>query len=216
MTPIRVLIVDDHTIVREGLAVIIGSAHGMRVAGEASDGREALHLAGLLRPDVAVMDIALPALNGIEAARLIRENFPEVKILMLTMYHTSEHIYRSIQAGAHGYILKESAGAEIVSAIREIMAGKHYFGKGVEAPFITGEDSFLNIAKGPLDSLSRREKEVLQLVVEGKTSAEIAAVLGLSRKSVETYRSRLMQKLGISDIASLVKFAIQHGITSSL
>lgn len=203
---VRILIADDHAIVREGLTMILESS-GMIVAGEARDGRDALSLAEVLRPDVVVMDIAMPELNGIDATRMIHERLPEVRVIVLSMHNTSEHVFRAMQAGARAYLLKESAGSGLVDAVRAVIRGECYFGEGVDAPQAAVG------SKSPLDSLSPREREVIQLVVEGRTSAEIAELLSLSPKSIETYRSRLMVKLGVGNIPALVKFALQHGIT---
>lgn len=211
--PIRILVADDHAVVREGLRMILESMADMIVVGEALNGRDAVEKAEKLKPDVIVMDITMPEMNGIEATRIICKRLPAAKIIILSMHHTNEHIFRAVHAGARAYLLKESAGKLVVTAIHAVMRGQHYFGAGVEVP------SSLLPAKGsvsptsPLESLSQREREVIQLVVEGKTSAEIAEILFISPKSVETYRSRLMLKLGVNNIPSLVKFALLHGIT---
>ncbi|NVN91016.1 MAG: response regulator transcription factor [Desulfuromonadales bacterium] len=204
---VRILIADDHAIVREGLSMILEALDDLIVVGEARDGREAVALAEALRPDVVVMDIAMPELNGIDATRTICERLPGVAVIMLSMHNTSEHVFRALQAGARAYLLKESAGAGLVTAVRTVVRGENYFGEGVDAPATQISP------KSPLESLSQREREVVQLVVAGKTSAEIALILCLSPKSVETYRSRLMTKLGVNNISTLVKFALQHGIT---
>jgi len=211
---IKILIADDHAVVREGLQMILEAQGDMITVAAASDGRDAIDKAVALRPEVIIMDIAMPEMNGIEATQVISGRLPEVKVIILSMHHTREHIFRAMRAGAYGYILKESAGSEIVKAVRAVSKGNHYFGKGVDIHFerLFAKDPDIHI--GPLDSLSRREREVLQLVVEGKTSVEIALTLALSPKSVETYRSRLMLKLGVDNIPSLVKFALLHGITS--
>jgi len=210
----RILIVDDHAVVRDGLRMILEAKKDLSVVGTAANGREAVAKAGALRPDVILMDIAMPGMNGIEATRVICEAEPSIRVIILSMYHTGEHVFRALQAGVRGYLLKESAGEEVVRAVRAVMKGKSFFGKGVERPskdvFVSGPSS----PKSPLESLSIREREVLQYVVEGKTSAAIAEILGLSPKSVETYRSRLMKKLGVTNVPSLVKFALQHGFTS--
>lgn len=211
--PVRILIADDHALVRDGLRMILEALSDIDVVGEAGDGREALAQAEMLRPDVIIMDIAMPELNGIEATRRICELLPAIKIVILSMHHTMEHVHRAIQAGARAYILKESAGSSVVKAVRAVLKGHTYFGDGVDAPtkaFYADPRSF---SQSPIDSLSPREMEVIQFVAEGKTSAEIAEILALSPKSIETYRSRLMLKLGINNIPSLVKFAILHGIT---
>jgi len=211
---VRILIADDHAIVRDGLRMILESAVNLHVVGEAKTGREAVSKAEALRPDVVIMDVTMPELNGIDATRTICEILPAVKVVMLSMHNTSEHVFRALQAGARGYVLKESAGTGIVNAVREVMRGRCYFSEGVAVSQLSGSPC-VSPPKSPLESLSQREREVIQLVVEGKTSSEIAEVLNLSPKSVETYRSRLMQKLEVSNIPSLVKFAILHGITPS-
>ena len=207
---INIMIVDDHAIVRDGLKMILEAAEGMHVVAMATNGREAIPLAEEHRPDVIILDISMPGLNGIEAARKLHERLPAVKILFLSMHHSTEHIYRALQAGAQGYLLKECAGSEVVTAVRAIKKGQRFFGQGVELPLegqLRAGDSF---AKSPLDSLSRREQEVMQLVVEGKTSVEIGQILFLSPKSIETYRCRLMQKLGTKNIPALVKFVLEQ------
>jgi len=211
--PVKILIADDHAIVREGLKMIVESLSDMVVVGEAGDGREALEKADSLRPDVIIMDIAMPGLNGIETTRKILEHVPAVRVIILTMHHTNEHVFRAMQAGAHAYLLKESAGFSVVDAVRAVMRGQFYFGEGVEAPNKLKSALYVPL-KSPLDSLSRRERETLQLVAEGKTNAAIAELFNISPKSVETYRSRLMLKLDVGTVPDLVKFALQHGVTS--
>lgn len=210
---IKVLLADDHAIVRDGLKMVLQAQTDIRVVGEATDGRGAVQQAVQHEPDVAVMDIAMPLLNGIEATEQIRDRCPETEVLILSMHSNAEHIFRALQAGALGYVLKESAGAEVIDAVRSVYAGKRYLG-GKIADTVIEDYIRQRHTASPLESLSPRERQILQLVVEGRTSAEIAEVLSLSPKSVETYRSRMMQKLGICDMPSLVKFAIQHGLTS--
>jgi DNA-binding NarL/FixJ family response regulator len=211
--PVRILIVDDHALLRDGLRMILGAHADMEVVGEAADGRDAIKKAEMLRPDVTLMDIAMPELNGIESTRMICRQSSSVKVIILSMYNTQELVFRALMAGARGYLLKESASSEVVKAIRVVMSGNRYFGEGVEKPSLAENVKGHASMKSPLDSLSQREREIFQLVVEGKTSARIADILFLSPKSVETYRSRLMRKLGIDNIPSLVLFAVQHGIT---
>ena len=209
---IRIVLADDHAVVRDGLRVLLEAQSDMEVVGDAANGREAIRLMQQLHPDVVVMDIAMPELNGIEATLQIHDAFPSAQILVLSMHSTTEHIFRALQAGARGYLLKDSAGAEVVDAIRVVHAGRRYLSQKIASAVI---DDYISERQraSPLDSLSRRERQILQLVAEGKSSAEAAAMLFLSPKTVDTYRSRMMQKLGIADLPSLVKFAIQHGVT---
>jgi len=209
---ITVLLADDHAVVRDGLRLLLEAQSDITVIGEASNGREVVSQAERLQPDVIVMDIAMPELNGIEATRQIRALYPSTHIVILSMHSTSEHVFRAFQAGALGYLLKESAGAEVVDAVRAAHARRRYLSqKLVDSGIYDALDQ--RRAESPLDRLSAREREILQLIVEGQSSAEIAGLLSLSPKTVETYRSRLMHKLGLGDLPSLVKFAIQHGLT---
>jgi DNA-binding NarL/FixJ family response regulator len=212
---IGVFLTDDHAIVREGLRLILEAEGDIKVVGEAADGRKAVHEVRQHCPDVVIIDISMPELNGIEATRQIREACPSTQGVILSVYSTNEHVVRSLEAGARGFILKEAAGQDVVKAVRTVHAGRRYLCPGISEKVV---DDYIGRrqktgARGPLEHLSSREREVLQLVVEGKTSAGIAETLHLSPKTVETYRSRLMQKLEIHDIPSLVKFAIQHGLT---
>ena len=203
---IGVLLADDHAIFREGLKALLGAQGDIRVVGEAGDGREAVRLAQALRPDVLVMDISMPHLNGVEAVRVLRDRCPGTRVIMLSMHSTGEHVYRAFEAGASAYVLKESAAAQLLTAINTVFAGGRYLSPALGAVPLQAPAS-------PLDSLSTRERQVLQLVAEGRSSAEIAALVHLSPKTVETYRSRLMKKLGLADVPALVKFAVLHGLT---
>ena len=209
---IRVILADDHAVVRDGLRVLLEAQSDVEVVGAAANGRQAVRLVGELRPDVVVMDIAMPELNGIEATQQIHDALPATQVLVLSMHSTTEHIFRALQAGARGYLLKDSAGAEVVDAVRVVHAGRRYLSQKIASTVV---DDYISERQraSPLDSLSRRERQILQLVAEGKSSAEAAAMLFLSPKTVDTYRSRMMQKLDIGDLPSLVKFAIQHGVT---
>jgi len=208
-----VLLADDHTIIREGLRALLATEPHLAVIGEAATGMQVLEETAKLSPDVVVMDIGMPELNGIEATMLITQQHPGTRVVILSVHSTSEHIYRAFQAGAYGYVLKESAGRELVDAIRAAHCRKQYLSRKIQDDLPEAATGLRNPAS-PLERLSVREKMVLQLVVEGKTSSDIAGKLGLSPKTIETYRSRLMQKLEIRDIPSLVKFAIQHGLSS--
>ena len=207
-----VILADDHAVVRDGLHVLLEAHSDISVVGDAANGRQAVRLALQLHPDVVVMDIAMPELNGIEATQHIHDASPSAKVLILSMHSTTEHIFRALQAGARGYLLKDSAGTEVVDAVRAVHAGRRYLSQKIASTVLDDYISERSRAS-PLDSLSPRERQILQLVAEGKSSAEAAALLFLSPKTVDTYRSRMMQKLGIGDLPGLVKFAIQHGVT---
>lgn len=207
---IRVLLADDHALMREGLRALLTVATDIDVVGEVRTGREAQTRIPQIEPDVVLMDIAMPDLNGIEAARLIHLKCPAVRIVMLSMHATAEYVYRAFEAGACGYLLKEAAFEEVITAVRTVHGGKRYLSPAL-AESVPGLG--LGHTRSPVDSLSTRERQVLQLVVEGKTSSEIAHMVHLSPSSVQTYRSRLMMKLGVSDLPSLVKFALEHGLT---
>lgn len=209
---IRVLLADDHAIIRDGLTALLQSIADIEVVDAVGNGRAAVQRAIDLKPDVVIMDIAMPDLNGIEAVRMLRDKLPSTRAVMLSMHSDSEHVYRALNAGATGYLLKESAADEVVSAVRTVHAGQRYLSRALESLERRSEVRTSRVS--PLDSLSARERQVLQLVVEGRSSTEIARMIHLSPKSVDTYRSRLMKKLGVADVTALVKFAIQHGLTS--
>ena len=210
---IRVYIADDHAIIRDGLRVLLEARDDIEVVGGAGDGRQAVKDVNELRPDVVIMDIAMPHRNGIEATALLRASAPATRVIMLSMHATSEHVFRALQAGARGYVLKNSAGAELVEAVRTVSAGKRYFSPKV-ADLLVDDYVREGRSASPVEALSPREREILQLIAEGHTSVEVGRMLSLSPKTVETYRSRLMQKIGVEDLAGLVKFAILHGLTS--
>lgn len=209
---ITVFIADDHEVMREGLTLVLQSDAGIRVIGTASNGRDAIREVARLQPNVAILDISMPEMNGVEAARQIRERSPATRIVILSMHATPEHVFHALEAGAHGYLLKESAGSEVIAAVRAVRAGRRHLSPKIAE--IIAERMSRRPDENPLDRLSRREREILQLIAEGHSSREISARLSLSPKTVDTYRSRLMQKLNITDVAGLVKFAIQHGITT--
>jgi len=212
----RLYIADDHAVLRDGLRLMFESYHCFEVVGEAANGRDAVEGAVHLRPDVMLMDIAMPWMNGIEATRLIKKKQLVAKVIMLSMHSTTEHIVQALDAGADGFVLKETAGAEVIDAVGAVLKGQFYWSRKIpEKTILACRTRKSNTdAPTPVMSLSRREREVVQLVAEGLTSAQIARLLGISPKSVETYRSRLMTKLGVTDVPGLVKFAIQHGFTS--
>jgi DNA-binding NarL/FixJ family response regulator len=205
---IEVFLADDHAVMRDGLRLLLETQSDLRVVGEAANGRDAVRQISLHCPDVLLMDIAMADLNGIDATRQARAQCPDIQVVMLSMYSTDEHIARALQAGAIGYVLKESAGIDVVAAVRAAHAGRQYFSPKIA----TALADMRHLDVSPVDRLSTREREILQLTVEGRSSAEIASMLMLSPKTVETYRSRLMHKLGFRDLPSLVKFAIRHGL----
>jgi DNA-binding NarL/FixJ family response regulator len=209
---IRVLIADDHGVVAEGLKHLVEAQPDMEVIACVEDGREAVRLAGEAQPDVVLMDLSMPELNGAEATRAIAQRHPKIRVIVLSMYSEREYVSRALKAGAVGYVVKRSAAKELVDAIRAAHAGQRYLSSRVA-------DVVIESASGaekddPLARLSVREREVLQLIAEGRTGAEIAERLTLSQKTVETYRARLIEKLGIRDVPGLVRFAIQCGLVS--
>ena len=202
----KVLLADDHAMMREGLSMLLTGA-GMEIVGSVGNGQDAVRVASVTLPDVVVMDLTMPEMNGIEATRQICARTPATQVVVLSMHSNREHVYQAMKAGATAYVLKDAASTELVKAVRAVCAGRRYVSSAI------GLISELSGQRGPLESLSTRECQVLQLVVEGRTSGEIAHAIHLSKTSVDTYRSRLMKKLGVSDVASLVKLAVQHGLT---
>ena len=213
---IRVLIADDHAVVRDGLCYLLEAQPDLSVVGDAANGREAVARTIQLKPDVVLMDISMPELNGIDATAQIIQAVPETSVIILSMLGTREQIFRALQAGAQGYVLKDSAGRVVVEAVRAVYGGSRYFSDDIMSTLVTDymQQRQDEPVKSPIERLSEREREILIFVVEGKSSVEIGEILSLSPKTVETYRSRLMQKLGLKDLPSLVKFAVQHGLTS--
>lgn len=210
---IRVLIADDHGVLRDGVQRLLETQSDIKVVAMANDGIEAVEAAERLRPDVVVMDITMPGISGIDATRAMVESMPGLGVVVLSMHSTVELVRQALLAGARGYLLKESAGGEVEKAVRAVAAGKRFLGAGI-ADKMSAEFPYA-AKRSDLDYLTPREREVLRLIVEGRSSAEAAAILGLSTRSVETYRARLMDKLKIEDLPSLVKFAIRHGITTA-
>jgi len=205
---ISVLLADDHGVLRDGVQRLLEANADIKVVATLDDGREAVEKAAELQPDVVVMDISMPKMNGLEATRRIADCSPATGVAILSMHSSAEMVREAFAAGALGYVLKESAGDELVRAVRTVAAGRRFIGEGVQNK-VRAEDTGSGIA-----SLTAREREILSLIVNGKSNAQAAAILGLSPRSVETYRLRLMQKLGIEDLPTLVKFAIRHGMTT--
>ena len=210
--PIRILIADDHGVVAEGLKHLVEAEADMEVVALVGDGREAVQQARDTQPDVVLMDLSMPELNGADATRAILQRDPKCRVIVLSMYAQREYVRRALKAGASGYVVKRSAAKEVVEAIRAVHAGQRYLSPRVADLVL--EDYSDDQQDDPLARLSAREREVLQLLAEGRTGAEIAQRLSLSQKTVETYRARLVEKLGIRDLAGLVRFAIQRGLVS--
>ena len=206
---IRVLIADDHRILAETFSILVESQPDMQVVGIALDGREAVQKVEALEPDIVVMDLAMPELNGAEATRALATRCPGCRVVVLSAYTDAERVRRALRAGAHGYLSKSSGADDLIAAIRAVHAGQRFLGPSVA-------DVVINDARAPdpLERLSVREREILQLLAEGHTGAVIAKRLSLSQKTVETYRARVVEKLGIRDLPGLVRFAIQRGIVT--
>lgn len=213
---IRVFLADDHAVVRDGLKMLLEARADIEVVGSAGDGRTALRGITELAPEIVIMDISMPDLDGVGATMQLQRSCPDVKVIILSVHSTSEHIFRALRAGARGYLVKESAGDEVVDAVYVVRAGRYYLSHAIADKVVANfhEKTCGHSGLSPLELLSSREREVLCLLAEGKTNQEIAGRLFISVKTVETYRSRMMQKLGLRDFASLVKFAIRHGLAS--
>ena len=206
---ISVAVADDQAIVRAGLRLILESQPDIEVVGEAGNGREAVELADSLKPDVVVMDVAMPELNGIEATRRIAESAPHARVLALSMHKDSVYVREILRAGARGYLLKDSGASDLVSAIRAIARGEGYLSPAVSDAVL---DDYRKHVTNPIDLLSSREREVLQMLAEGKTNKEIAAILNLSVYTVDAHRGRIMEKLNLHSINELVRFAVRNGL----
>jgi len=214
MKKVKLLVADDHKIFRQGIKKLLEEESDLQVAGEAANGREAVKKATELKPDVILMDITMANLNGLEATKQIKKVLPDVKVIMLTMHKNEEYVLQSFQAGASGYILKEGAVEELVSAIRSIHQDKSFLSPTISKTLIDAYLRKMETGKTetPFDLLTDREREVLQLIAEGYTNREVAKSLFISVKTVEAHRAHIMQKLNIHDIAKLVKYAIQKGL----
>lgn len=213
-TQIRIVLADDHKLFRDGLRSMLDAQPNLAVVGEAGDGQIAVKLAKELQPHIILMDITMPDLNGIEAARRIAAEFPQVQVIILSMHSDRRYIIEALKAGARGYLLKDSALEEVVNAISECRAGKVYLSTKI-SDFVIND--YINLAKTGESSaysiLSAREREVLQMLAEGKTTKEIAGQLVVSVKTIETYRKQIMDKLDLHSIAELTKYAIREGLT---
>lgn len=211
---LRLVIVEDHTILREGLKALLSSSPDFEIAGEAEDGRAAIRLVETVKPDLVLMDLAMPRMNGMEAIQEIKRIAPEIKVVALTVHRSEEYVLATLQAGADGYVLKDATHAELVIAIKSVTAGKRYLSPGVSEKVIEGylEGRKAIKSQSSWDTLTAREREILKLIAEGYKNKAIADYLYLSVKTVETHRSNLMKKLDLHDVSALTAFAIEKGL----
>ncbi|HAJ27972.1 MAG TPA: DNA-binding response regulator [Syntrophus sp. (in: bacteria)] len=214
--PIKVIVVDDHAVIREGLEMLLQSDPDIKVIATCKTGIDAISEIRKLKPDVVVMDISMPDMDGIEATRHLAELELSAKVIILSMHGSTEYVQRALKAGAVGYLLKQSAGMEVIKAVKAVNAGKRYLSEKIADIMFDNYVGKLKPAwrEQPLEKLSQRERDVLKLIVEGRSNQTIAELLSISKKTVETYKVRIMNKLDIHDLPSLVKFAIQQGLTS--
>jgi two-component system response regulator NreC len=207
--PIKILLADDHTIVRQGLKLILAAHPDLEVVGEAANGKEAVELAQKLKPDLVLMDVAMPELTGIEATRRLVEANPRIRVLVLSMHKEAVYVREILKAGARGYILKDAIDSELLNAVRSVARGDGYISPAVSGALLS---DFRQNVTDPADLLSPREREVLQLIAEGKTNKEIATKLNLSVYTVDSHRGKIMEKLNLHSTGELVRFAIKHGL----
>ena len=204
----RLLLADDHALIRQGLRALL-EKQGFQIVCEASDGQEALRSVQKTQPDVAIIDISMPILNGVDAARELKKSAPKTKIILLTQHDEDQYVTEALRAGVKGYVLKSQAGADLVHAIKEVCRGSVYLSPNISRAVV---DAYLSKTDDPTDPLSGREHQVLQLVGEGNSTKDIALRLGITAKTAESHRARLMKKLDIHETASLVRYAIRHGL----
>ena len=215
MEPIRVLLADDHALFRAGIRALLEKVPDFVVVGEASTGREALELIQAESPDVVLMDISMPDLNGLDVVRQLGKDFPEVRCIILSMHADEEHVWQALQAGAAGYLVKGGSLAELELAIKSVANGETYLSPGVSGPVIKEYVRRTSHDGDSPDNLTPRQREILQMIAEGKTTKQIALILKVSVKTVESHRAQLMRRLGVQDIASLVRHALKIGLVES-
>ncbi len=209
MKRIRILLADDHAVVRQGFKMILSAHPDMEIVGEAGNGREAIDFAERFRPDIVVMDVAMPELNGIEATRRLADSVPRARVLALSMHKDSVYVREILRAGARGYLLKDAFDRDLVAAVRAVAEGEGYLSPGVSEAVLS---DYRKHVSDPLDLLTSREREILQMLAEGKTNKEIATVLELSVYTVDAHRGRIMEKLNLHSIGELVRFAVRSGL----
>lgn len=212
---VRVLLADDHALVRAGLRKLLESLPDIEVVGEADDGQAVLALAEQLHPHLVLMDIAMPGLNGLEAAARLTKAHPQIRVLILSMHQNEDYVRQALRAGAAGYLLKDAAPVELEHALKAVLRGQTYLSPAVSKGVMSDYVQRLRGEESPGEALTPRQREVLQLVAEGKSTKEIARRLELSVKTVETHRSQLMKQLDLHDVAALVRYAIRTGLISS-
>jgi len=218
MDKIRILLADDHPLIRCGIATLLQSYKDFEIVGEAQDGEEAVEKTKVLKPDVLIIDLSMPKLSGIEATGIITKKHPDVKVLVLTMHENEEYVYQILKSGAGGYVLKSAGKEELSAAIRAVAKGEKFFSPRVSEimaeSYVRRREGGETSSKVEMIPLTRREKEILRLVVTGLTNQQIADQLCISPRTVDTHRTNIMQKLDIHDVANLVRYAIEHGMTS--
>jgi DNA-binding NarL/FixJ family response regulator len=214
MTPVRVLLADDHALVRAGIRALLQNLEGVTVVAETGNGAEVLEFARAHRPDVVLLDISMPGLGGLEVSAQLREALPEVRVVMLSMHANEEYVLQALRAGAAGYMLKDSATAELELALKAVMQGETYLSPPISKQVVEGYVQRVGAEQTASDNLTPRQRQVLQLIAEGHSTKEIAHRLNLSVKTVETHRAQLMERLQIREIAGLVKYAIRHGLVT--
>jgi two-component system response regulator NreC len=206
--PIRIVLADDHVLVRQGLKSLLEREH-FQVLAEASDGQDAVKLVEMHQPDIAIMDISMPTLNGIDAARGLARSSPKTKTILLTQHEEEQYIHEALEAGVKGYVLKNQVANDLIQAIRQVGRGEFYLSPGISRAVM---EAYRSKSDRPADPLTARERQVLQLIAEGKSTKDTASVLGISVKTAESHRMRLMQKLNIHETASLVRYAVRRGL----
>lgn len=209
---IRVLLADNHTLVRAGLRALLQNIEGIQVVAEAGDGREALHLIAVHQPDLVLMDIAMPEMNGLEATAHVVKEFPQVRVIILSMHANEEYVLQALRSGAMGYVLKDAGISELELAVRAIVRGETYLSPAVSKHVVADYVRRVSSEPSSLEQLTSRQREILQLIAEGRTTKEIADLLYVSVKTVETHRLQLMKRLNIHDVAGLVRYAIRMGL----
>ena len=214
MEPINILLADDHTLVRAGIRALIEQLPTVKVVGEAKDGREALRLVREHKPDLILMDVAMPGLNGLEATARVSKEFPDVRVIILSMYANEEYVREAINAGAAGYLVKRSAATELERAITAVARGEQYFSPLVSTHVNKDRAGRLSVDRAWIERLTPRQREILQLIAERHSTKDIAGILSISIKTVETHRAQLMERLDIHDVPGLVRFAIRAGLVS--